>query len=121
MIISGGFNVYPRDVEEVLYTHPAVKEAVCAGIPDAYWGEMVKAYLVLKDGATTTEEEVLDYCQGKLAVYKIPKKIEFREGLPKTAVGKILRRFLVEEEKSRKQDKTRVPPLDAQEEVAVSS
>ena len=123
MIISGGFNVYPRDVEEVLYTHPAVREAVCAGIPDVYWGEMVKAYIVLKDGASTTEEEVLAYCHGKLASFKIPKRLEFREGLPKTAVGKILRRFLVEEEleKSREQEKARVALVTSQEEVAVSS
>lgn len=123
MIISGGYNVYPRDIEEVLYTHPAVREAVCAGIPDAYWGEMVKAYIVLKDGASVTEEEVLAYCHGKLASFKIPKKLEFREGLPKTAVGKVLRRFLVDEEreKLRKQEKARVALVDAQEEVAVSS
>ena len=122
MIISGGYNVYPRDIEEVLYTHPAVREAVCAGIPDAYWGEMVKAYIVLKDKTSVTEEEVLAYCHGKLAAYKIPKKIEFREGLPKTAVGKVLRRFLVEEEreKSRKQERDRAALVDAQAEVAVS-
>ena len=92
----------------MLYTHPAVREAVCAGIPDAYWGEMVKAYIVLKDETSVTEEDVITYCRGKLAAYKIPKKLEFREGLPKTAVGKVLRRFLVEEEreKSRKQEKS---------------
>jgi len=123
MIISGGYNVYPRDVEEVLYTHPAVREAVCAGIPDAYWGEMVKAYIVFKDGMSVTEEEVLAYCHDKLAAYKIPKKVEFREALPKTAVGKVLRRFLVDEErdKLRKQEEARVVLVDAQEEVAVSS
>jgi len=123
MIISGGYNVYPRDVEEVLYTHPAVREAVCAGIPDDYWGEMVKAYIVLKDGASTTEEEVLAYCQGKLAAYKIPKKLEFREGLPKTAVGKVLRRYLVEEELENMREQKRVYAAlaDTQEEAAVSS
>ena len=124
MIISGGYNVYPRDVEEVLYTHPAVREAVCAGIPDAYWGEMVKAYIVLKDETSVTEEEVLAYCQGKLAAYKIPKKIEFREELPKTAVGKVLRRFLVKEERERerlmKKEEALVGLVDVQEEVAVS-
>lgn len=101
MIISGGYNVYPRDVEEVLYTHPAVREAVCAGVPNSYWGEMVKAYVVIKEGASLTEQEVMNYCQDKLAVYKIPKKFEFRESLPKTAVGKVLRRFLVEEEREK--------------------
>lgn len=101
MIITGGYNVYPRDVEEVLYAHPMVKEAVCVGIPDAYWGEKVKAYIVLKPGHTATEEDLLQYCKNHLASYKIPKDIEFRDGLPKTAVGKILRRFLVEEERQK--------------------
>ncbi|EHQ87396.1 long-chain-fatty-acid--CoA ligase [Desulfosporosinus youngiae] len=101
MIISGGYNVYPRDVEEVLYTHPAVREAVCAGIANPYWGEMVKAYIVTKEGSNVTEEEILNYCQDKLATFKIPKQIEFRESLPKTAVGKVLRRYLVDEERER--------------------
>jgi long-chain acyl-CoA synthetase len=119
MIITGGYNVYPRDVEEILYTHPAVKEAVCAGIPDPYWGEMVKAYLVLKDGASATEEEIFAFCRSRLAAYKIPKKIEIREALPKTAVGKILRRFLVEEErqKMKKDESEKISVLD---EVAAS-
>ncbi len=101
MIITGGLNVYPRDVEEVLYTHPAVREAVCAGIENPYWGEMVKAYIVLKEGLSVTEKELLFYCQSKLAAFKLPKMIEFREELPKTAVGKVLRRFLVEEERQK--------------------
>ncbi len=101
MIITGGYNVYPRDVEEVLYTHPSVREAVCAGISDPYWGEMVKAYIVQKEGTSATEEEIITFCQGKLAPFKIPKKIEFRESLPKTAIGKVLRRHLVEEEKEK--------------------
>ncbi|HBV87650.1 MAG TPA: long-chain fatty acid--CoA ligase [Desulfosporosinus sp.] len=101
MIITGGYNVYPRDVEEVLYTHPAVREAVCAGISNPYWGEMVKAYVVLKEGTSVTEEDILKYCKDKLAVYKIPKMVEFRESLPKTAVGKVLRRYLVDEEREK--------------------
>ena len=101
MIITGGLNVYPREVEEVLYTHPAVREAVCAGIENPYWGEMVKAYIVLKEGLSVTEKELLFYCQSKLAAFKLPKMIEFREELPKTAVGKVLRRFLVEEERQK--------------------
>ena len=101
MIITGGLNVYPREVEEVLYTHPAVREAVCAGIEDPYWGEMVKAYIVLKEGLSVTEKELMFYCQSKLAAFKLPKMIEFREELPKTAVGKVLRRFLVEEERQK--------------------
>ncbi|MHB1654243.1 MAG: long-chain-fatty-acid--CoA ligase [Desulfitobacteriaceae bacterium] len=98
MIITGGYNVYPRDIEEVLYQHPAVKEAVCAGIPDKYWGEMVKAYVVLKTDNNVSEQELIAFCHDKLASYKIPKKIEIREMLPRTAVGKVLRRFLIEEE-----------------------
>lgn len=101
MIITGGLNVYPRDVEEVLYTHPAVREAVCAGIENPYWGEMVKAYVVLKEGLSVTEKELLFFCQSKLAAFKLPKIIEFRKELPKTAVGKVLRRFLVEEERQK--------------------
>ncbi len=101
MIITGGYNVYPRDIEEVLYTHPAVMEAVCAGISNPYWGEMVKAYIVRKEGSSVTEEEILNFCQGKLAAFKIPKQIEIRESLPKTAVGKVLRRYLVDEEREK--------------------
>lgn len=103
MIITGGYNVYPRDVEEVLYTHPSVREAVCAGISDPYWGEMVKAYIVQKEGISATEEEIIAFCQGKLAAFKIPKKVEFRESLPKTAIGKVLRRQIVEEERKKAQ------------------
>ena len=103
MIIAGGYNIYPRDVEEVLYQHPKVKEAVVAGVPDRYRGETVKAYVVLKDGETATEEEILEYCAENLAKYKAPKIVEFRQELPKTMIGKILRRSLVEEEKRKLQ------------------
>ncbi len=102
MIIAGGFNVYPRDVEEVLYEHPKVKEAVVAGVPDEYRGETVKAYVVLKGGETATPEEVIEFCKGKMAKFKVPTQVEFRETLPKTMVGKVLRRVLVEEEKKKK-------------------
>jgi len=101
MIIAGGYNVYPRDVEEVLYEHPKVKEAVVAGVPDPYRGETVKAYIVLKEGETATEEEIIAFCRENLARYKVPKMVEFRSELPKTMVGKILRRILVEEEKAK--------------------
>ncbi|NMA69294.1 MAG: long-chain fatty acid--CoA ligase [Desulfitobacterium sp.] len=101
MIISGGYNVYPRDIEEVLYAHPAVMEAVCAGIPDSYWGEMVKAYVVLREGQNASEEELIEYMKTKLASYKVPKQVEIRSELPKTAEGKVLRRFLIEEEKAK--------------------
>ncbi len=101
MIIVSGFNVYPRDVEEVLYQHPKVLEAVVAGIPDPKSGERVKAYIVLKPGQTATAEEIMAYCRENLTGYKRPSEIEFRDSLPKTAVGKILRRQLVEEEKKK--------------------
>lgn len=98
MIIAGGFNIYPREIEEVLYEHPDVLEAVAAGIPDPYRGETVKAYVVLKEGSEITPEDLNHYARKYLAAYKAPRLYEFREELPKTAVGKILRRTLVEEE-----------------------
>ncbi|PWA11975.1 long-chain fatty acid--CoA ligase [Pueribacillus theae] len=101
MIIASGYNIYPRDVEEVIYEHPAVQEAVVVGVPDPYRGETVKAVIVLKEGQSVTEEEMLDYCRQHLAAYKAPKLIEFRKELPKTAVGKILRRTIKEEERKK--------------------
>lgn len=98
MIIASGYNIYPRDVEEVIYEHPAVQEAVVVGVPDAYRGETVKAVIVLKEGQTVTEEEMIEYCRQNLAAYKAPKIVEFRKELPKTAVGKILRRTIKEQE-----------------------
>ncbi|MFC2046032.1 long-chain fatty acid--CoA ligase [Chloroflexota bacterium] len=94
MIICGGFNVYPRDIEEVLYKHPAVKEAGVIGTPDEYRGETVKAFVVLKEGMTGTEEEIIDYCREHLAKYKVPSSVEFRSSLPMSAMGKVLRREL---------------------------
>jgi len=101
MIIAGGFNIYPREVEEVLYQHPKILEAVVAGIPDAYRGETVKAYVVLREGETATEQEVIEFCRARLARYKVPRTVEFRQSLPKSMVGKILRRLLIEEEKGK--------------------
>ena len=95
---AGGYNIYPREIEEVFYNHPKVKEAVAAGIPAGERGERVKVWVVLKDGETSSEEEMLAFCAENLAPYKRPKFIEFREDLPKTIVGKMLRRVLVEEE-----------------------
>ncbi len=103
MIISGGCNIYPRDVEEVLFTHPAVQEAVVAGIHDPRWGEIVKAYIVTKKGASLTEKEVIKHCRENLAAYKVPKRVEFRKELPKTMIGKVLRRVLREEEEKKLQ------------------
>lgn len=104
MIIAGGFNIYPREIEEVMYEHPSVQEVVIAGVPDPYRGETVKAYIVLKESATTTEEELNSFARKHLASYKVPRMYEFRSELPKTAVGKILRRALVEEEKMKRDD-----------------
>jgi len=101
IIIAGGFNIYPRDIEEVLFEHPKVSEAVVAGVPDQYRGETVKAYIVLKPGDEATEQEFIDYCRTKLAAYKAPRAVEFREALPRTIIGKVLRRQLVEEEKAK--------------------
>ena len=101
MIIAGGFNIYPREIEEVLYEHEAIQEAVVAGVPDPYRGETVKAYIVLKKNANVTEKELEAYTRKYLAAYKIPRIYEFRDELPKTAVGKILRRTLVEEERQK--------------------
>lgn len=96
MIIVSGFNVYPTEVEGVLFTHPAVMEAAVIGRPDTYRGESVKAFVVLKAGATATCEELIAHCEAGLAEFKIPSEIEFRESLPKTAVGKVLHRVLRE-------------------------
>ncbi|MFZ3588392.1 long-chain-fatty-acid--CoA ligase [Bacillus sp. DJP31] len=101
MIIAGGFNIYPREIEEVLYENDKVQEVVVAGIPDPYRGETVKAYIVLKEGANSSEEELDAFARKHLAAFKVPRIYEFRKELPKTAVGKILRRALVEEEKEK--------------------
>jgi long-chain acyl-CoA synthetase len=101
MIIAGGYNIYPRDIEEVLYRHPKVAKAVVAGIPDEYRGETVKAYLVLKEGERATEAEIDGFLREHLAPYKVPQRYEFRDDLPETVVGKVLRRILVEEEQIR--------------------
>lgn len=107
IIIAGGFNIYPREIEEVLYEHEAVKEAVVAGVPDPYRGETVKAYIVLKENARCTEDELNQYCREHLAAFKVPRVYEFRDELPKTMVGKILRRALIEEEKNKLKQETR--------------
>ena len=101
MIVASGYNVYPREVEEVLFEHPDVAEAVAIGIPDEYRGETVKAFVVKSSDARTTEEEVLAFCKERLAAYKAPKAVEFREDLPKSTVGKLLRRVLVDEERAK--------------------
>ncbi|MEN3535976.1 long-chain fatty acid--CoA ligase [Microbispora sp. ZYX-F-249] len=94
MIIRGGFNVYPREIEEVLMTHPAVSLAAVVGVPHDSHGEEIKAYVIRKPGATTTEEELVAWCKETMAAYKYPRIVEFRESLPMTATGKILKREL---------------------------
>lgn len=94
MIISGAINIFPREIEEVLYNHPAVFEVTVVGIPDEEWGEKVMALIVLKQGQTATEEEIINYCKERLATYKKPKSVIFVNSLPKTATGKILKREL---------------------------
>jgi long-chain acyl-CoA synthetase len=89
MIISGGENIYSREVEDVLYMHPAIREAAVVGVPDELWGESVTAVVVLKEGASASEEEIIEFCKNNLASYKKPRSIEFRDELPKTASGKI--------------------------------
>ncbi|AXF57858.1 long-chain fatty acid--CoA ligase [Salicibibacter kimchii] len=101
MILASGFNVYPIEVEDVIYKHPAVYEAAVIGVPDPYRGETVRAVIVKKEGSDATKEELLAYCHENLSSYKVPKLISFVEELPKTAVGKILKRELVEAEKTK--------------------
>ena len=97
LILTGGYNVYPRELEEVLYTHPSIAEAVVIGVPHDTRGEVPKAFVVLVEGRTLERRELIAYCRARLANYKVPRAVEFRESLPKSAVGKILRRALREE------------------------
>lgn len=101
LIIASGYNIVPREVEEVLYMHPKVQEVVVAGVPDPRRGETVKAYVVLREGQSATVDEIRDFCKENLAPYKVPVFVDFRSELPKSQVGKILRRVLVEEEKAK--------------------
>ncbi|WNF35984.1 AMP-binding protein [Bacillaceae bacterium IKA-2] len=107
MIIAGGFNIYPREIEEVLYEHEKIQEVCIVGVPDPYRGETVKAFIVLKDGQTITEEELDQFCRQHLASFKVPRLYEFRKELPKTMIGKILRRVLLEEEKKKHEDQVK--------------
>ena len=104
MIKSGGENVYPREVEECLCRHPKVKEAAVVGLPQGLHGEQIKAYVVLEDGQTAAPSELLDHCRTELAKFKVPKRIEFRSSLPKTIIGKVLRRVLIDEELKKGRD-----------------
>ena len=105
MVIAGGFNIYPREIDEVLFEHPKIKEACAVGLPDPYRGETVKAFIVPREGESLTEKEVVAYCKEKLAAYKVPKQIEFVKDLPKSAIGKVLRRELREMEENKAREK----------------
>ena len=105
MIIAGGYNIYPREIDEVLYQHPKIMDAVAVGIKDEYRGETIKAFVVLKEGETATDKEIIGFCREKLAAYKAPKLVEFRTELPKSAVGKVLRKILRQEEEAKKKTK----------------
>ncbi|MFC6617341.1 AMP-binding enzyme [Deinococcus radiophilus] len=97
LIIASGYNIYPREVEEVLFQHPAVLEAAVVGVPDEYRGESVHAVVVFREGQEASEKELIGYCREHLSPYKAPRSVEVRAELPKTAVGKVLRRQLREE------------------------
>jgi long-chain acyl-CoA synthetase len=101
MIIRGGENIYPREIEEVLYSHPAVSFATVIGVRDKIYGELPKAFVVLKEGESITEEVIIEYCRKNLADFKIPKYVEFRDDLPKTPTGKIMKQPLREEEEAK--------------------
>lgn len=100
LILVGGHNVYPREVEEVLYQHPAVLEAAVIGVPDEYRGESVKAFVVLRPGESVTGAEITAFCRGQLSAYKAPRQVEFRAALPLSAAGKVLRRVLADEDRA---------------------
>ncbi len=110
LIIAGGFNVYPSEVEEVLFAHPKVADACVVGVPDRYRGETVKAFVVVRPGETLTEDELVEFCAESLTAYKVPKLVEFRESLPRTVVGKVLRRVLLEEERAKAPADDEAPP-----------
>jgi long-chain acyl-CoA synthetase len=101
LIIAGGYNIYPREVEEVLYEHPKILEVCVAGVPDSYRGEIVKAFVVLRPGEQASTDEIREFAKTRLAAYKVPRAVEFRDELPKTLIGKVLRRALIEEEQAR--------------------
>ncbi|AMK12828.1 long-chain-fatty-acid--CoA ligase [Pseudodesulfovibrio indicus] len=105
LIISGGYNIYPREIDEVLHSHPLIKEAVSVGIPHEARGEIVKAFVVPHEGATLSRSDVISFCREKLANFKVPRQVEFRNDLPKTMVGKVLRRALREEEMAKAEAK----------------
>ena len=109
MILCSGFNVYPRNVEEAIYLHPAVAECVVAGLPDQYRGQTVKAYIRVDEGKTLTRDELIDFLKDKLSPIEMPKIVEFRDSLPKTMIGKLSRKALLDEEEARRKGPGSVP------------
>ncbi len=103
MIISSGYNIFPLEIDEILFQHPKILEACTIGVPDAYRGEAPKAFVVVKPGEQLTKEEIITYCKEKLAPYKVPKDIEFIDALPKSAIGKILRKEVREMERKKRE------------------
>jgi long-chain acyl-CoA synthetase len=101
MILCGGYNVYPRNVEEAIYMHPAVAEAAVVGVADSYRGQTVKAYVVLREGQSLTRDALCAFLKDKLSPIEMPKLIEFRASLPKSAIGKILKKQLLAEEEEK--------------------
>ena len=101
MINVSGFNVYPTEIEQSLYRHEKIQKVAVVGVPDAKTGEAVKAYVVLKEGVTATKEEIVAFARENLTGYRVPKLVEFRDALPETMIGKVLRRVLQQEEKDR--------------------
>jgi long-chain acyl-CoA synthetase len=97
MIIRGGENIYPVEIENVLHRHPKIEEAAVIGVPDEYWGEIVEAVVVLREGEQATEEEIIEYCRSRMASYKKPARVKFKTHLPKNAMQKVLKHVLREE------------------------
>ncbi len=106
LIVASGFNVYPKEIDEILYEHPKILEACCIGVPDEYRGETVKAYIVIEPGQTLTKEEVTSFCKERMTAYKVPTEIEFIDELPKSAIGKIMRRELREMDRKKREKAT---------------
>jgi long-chain acyl-CoA synthetase len=107
LIITGGENVYPREIEEVLYEHPKVKEAAVVGVPHPFGGEVAKAFIVLREGETSTKGEIVKFASERLAKHKVPRAVEFAESLPKSSKGTILRRVLQDEERKKAEARPR--------------
>jgi long-chain acyl-CoA synthetase len=118
LIVVGGYNVAPREIDEVLFDYPKVQEAVAVGVPHPSRGEIIKAYVVLKAGETATRAEIVSWCRHRLASYKVPRQVEFRQELPKSMMGKTLRRVLRDEESARQESAAAETPSLPQEERA---